>query len=109
MALGLLLLIEAVRRALAAHAAPLPIGPDRTLALVRRLRLVLVGGALTGAGVGLLADMAWLVTLSLIIGCEELLESSVFAAALRDESARRRAEASAAARASIAPIAGNVR
>ena len=97
LAFGLMMLIEAVRRAIAAHAAPLPIGPDRTLALVRRLRLVLVGGALSGAGIGLLTDLPWLVTLSLIIGGQELLESSVFAAALRDESGRRRAEARLAA------------
>ena len=49
LAFGLMMLVEAVRRAIAAHAAPLPIGPDRTLAFVRRLRLVLVGGALSGA------------------------------------------------------------
>ncbi len=63
--------------------------PIGTLLLVRSIRAALVGGALVALGAGILSSIDWLVILALIIGAEELLETSVMAAALRDEVARR--------------------
>ena len=47
--------------------------------------------ALVALGAGMAYDLDWLVALALIIGAEELLETSFMAAALRDEVARREA------------------
>jgi hypothetical protein len=75
-----------------------PRGPSKDLRLIRSFRRVVVGLALLGVGAGTLTGLSWLVALSLIIGGEELLESSVIAAALRDEERRRAAEALAVER-----------
>jgi hypothetical protein len=64
-------------------------GPRKALDIVRGIRAVLVGAALVGTGAGWIWQIPWLVGLSLIIGGQELLETSVVAAALRDELRRR--------------------
>ena len=73
---------------------PIPdaVAPAKPLDMVRSLRAVLVGAALVGLGFGLLYDNRWVIGISLIIGLEELLETSVVVMALRDEKARREAE-----------------
>ena len=68
-------------------------GPTELLSLARSFRRAVIGLALAGVGAGLLYGLSWLVVLSLIIGGEEVLESSVIAADLRDEEKRRAAEA----------------
>jgi hypothetical protein len=68
-------------------------GPTELRWLARSFRRIVFGLALAGVGSGLMADIPWLVTLSLIIGGEEVLESSVISAALRDEELRRAKEA----------------
>lgn len=68
------------------------VAPRRPLKMVRSLRAVLVGGSLLGLGAGLYWRNGWLVGLSLIIGLEELLETTVVVLALRDEAARREDE-----------------
>jgi hypothetical protein len=60
----------------------------RNLEWVRALRASLVGGALVGGGFGIFSESAVLVGLALIIGGEELLETSVVVAALKDEKRR---------------------
>jgi hypothetical protein len=65
------------------------IGPESPLMLVRSIRALLAGGALVALGVGILHEPDWLVALALIIGAEELLETSVTAAALGEEVVRR--------------------
>jgi hypothetical protein len=57
--------------------------PDRALGLVRGFRITIVGLCLTAVGAALYWQIGWLLVLSLIIGGEELLESSVHIAALR--------------------------
>jgi hypothetical protein len=89
-AAGVVLTAYALRLHDAFRRAPVE-GPRRALDLVRSFRAVLVGLALIGVGAGILADIGWLVMLSLIIGGQELLETSIMAAALNDE-VRRRAE-----------------
>ena len=71
------------------------VAPAKPLDMVRSLRAVLVGGALVGLGVGLLWDNRWIIGISLIIGLEELLETSVVVMALRDEKARQETEKNA--------------
>ena len=71
-------------------------GPTELRWLARSFRRVVMGLALIGIGAGSMAHIPWLVTLSLIIGGEEVLESSVMAAALHDEEKRRAAEAASA-------------
>jgi hypothetical protein len=93
LAAGSLLLVRGVLRRARERRSPPRSGNANALGLVRSLRLVLVGGGLAGTGVGLLADVDWLVALSLIIGGQELLETSIIAAALRDEERRRAMEA----------------
>lgn len=51
--------------------------PPRALALLRGFRISIVGLCLAGVSAGWLWDIGWLVVLSLIIGGEELLESTV--------------------------------
>ena len=68
------------------------VAPTKPLNMVRSLRAVLVGAALVGLGCGVLLHSRWMIGLSLIIGLEELLETSVVVMALRDEKARREAE-----------------
>ena len=69
-------------------------GPARTLDLVRALRCGLVGGALACGGIGVMTGSRVCVGLALIIGFEELFETSAVVLALRDE-VRRRAATSA--------------
>ena len=56
--------------------------PAKVLTWVRGLRLSMIGLALAGSGAGWLFDQTWLVVLSLAIGDEETLESSVMHFAL---------------------------
>lgn len=56
--------------------------PPRALALLRGFRISIVGLCLAGLGAGLFWDIGWLIGLSLIIGGEELLESTVVITAM---------------------------
>jgi hypothetical protein len=56
--------------------------PPRALALLRGFRISIVGLCMAGVGAGWLWDIDWLVGLSLIIGGEELLESTVVITAM---------------------------
>lgn len=60
-----------------------PLGdPAKVLTWVRGFRLSMIGLALAGTGAGWLLDQTWLVVLSLAIGGEETLESSIMHFAL---------------------------
>jgi hypothetical protein len=64
--------------------------PAKVLTWVRGFRLSMIGLALAGTGAGWLLDQTWLIVLSLAIGGEETLESTVMHFALtrgRDPSA----------------------
>ena len=63
--------------------------PDHALTFVQGFRIMIVGLCVAGLGAGWLWDSRWLVGLSLIIGAEELLESSVIIKALKESPARR--------------------
>jgi len=56
--------------------------PTKVLTWVRGFRLSMIGLALAGSGAGWLFDQTWLVVLSLAIGGEETLESSIMHFAL---------------------------
>jgi len=56
--------------------------PAKVLTWVRGFRLSMIGLALAGSGAGWLLDQTWLVVLSLAIGGEETLESSIIHFAL---------------------------
>ena len=56
--------------------------PAKVLTWVRGFRLSMIGLALAGAGAGGLLDQTWLIVLSLAIGGEETLESSIMHFAL---------------------------
>lgn len=56
--------------------------PGRALALLRGFRMGVVGLALAGIGAAWCWQLGWLLGLSLIIGGEELLESTVVISAL---------------------------
>lgn len=58
--------------------------PGRALTLVQGFRIGITGLCLAGVGAGWLWDSRWLFGLSLIIGGEELLESSVIIKALKE-------------------------
>ena len=60
-----------------------PSDPMRALALVRSLRIGLIGFSLVGIGFGLLWHIESLLVLSLIFGGEELYETSVVIVALK--------------------------
>lgn len=62
--------------------------PGRALTLVRGFRIGITGLCLAGIGAGWLWDAEWLLGLSLIIGGEELLESSVIIKALKESPAK---------------------
>jgi hypothetical protein len=51
--------------------------PGKVLTWVRGFRLSMIGLALAGSGAGWLFDQTWLIVLSLAIGGEETLESSI--------------------------------
>jgi hypothetical protein len=78
---GAAMLVRSGRHIRAArHAAD----PRRALSIARAFRLVTVGSACIGIGAGWAWGAGWLVGLSLIIGGEELLETSVVIQALKD-------------------------
>ena len=56
--------------------------PTKVITWVRGFRLSMIGLALAGAGAGWLFDQTWLIVLSLAIGGEETLESSIMHFAL---------------------------
>ena len=56
--------------------------PAKVLTWVRGFRLLTIGLALAGSGAGWLLDQTWLIVLSLAIGGEEMLESSIMHFAL---------------------------
>ena len=56
--------------------------PAKVLTWVRGFRLSMIGLALAGSGAGWLFDQTWLIVLSLAIGGEETLESSIIHFAL---------------------------
>lgn len=56
--------------------------PRRALALLQGFRIAIVGLALAGLGAAWCWQLGWLLGLSLIIGGEELLESTVVITAL---------------------------
>jgi hypothetical protein len=58
--------------------------PHRALAILRGFRRTVIGLAVAGLGAGWQWGIDWLVVLSLAIGGQELLESSIMIAALRD-------------------------
>jgi hypothetical protein len=51
--------------------------PAKVITWVRGFRLSMIGLALAGSGAGWYFDQTWLLVLSLAIGCEETLESSI--------------------------------
>jgi hypothetical protein len=95
-AAGACLVVSGIRTQIVRRRRAALRGPTELRWLARSFRRVVLGLALIGVGAGLAADIPWLVTLSLIIGGEEVLESSVISAALRDEEMRRAAEVAAA-------------
>jgi hypothetical protein len=56
--------------------------PTKAITWVRGFRFSMIGLALAGAGAGWLLDQTWLIVLSLAIGGEETLESSIMHFAL---------------------------
>lgn len=56
--------------------------PTKVITWVRGFRLSMIGLALAGTGAGWLLDQTWLIVLSLAIGGEETLESSIMHFAL---------------------------
>ena len=56
--------------------------PAKIITFVRGFRFSMIGLALAGAGAGWLLDQTWLIVLSLAIGGEETLESSIMHFAL---------------------------
>ena len=82
MAMGVTIMVWSVGRGLTA-ARRAGRDPARALALLCGFRGGIVGLALAGIGAAWCWHVGWLLALSLIIGGEELLESSVVIAALR--------------------------
>jgi hypothetical protein len=62
--------------------------PGKALALVQGFRVGIIGLSLAGIGAGWLWHSHWLLGLSLIIGGEELLESTVIITALKQAPSR---------------------
>jgi hypothetical protein len=81
LASGAPLLIAGLRREWDGLRRPLR-DPAKVLTWVRGFRLSMIGLALVGSGTGWLLDQTWLVVLSLAIGGEETLESSIMHFAL---------------------------
>ena len=63
--------------------------PGHALTFVQGFRIMIMGLCVAGLGAGWLWDSKWLLGLSLIIGAEELLESSVIIKALKESPARK--------------------
>jgi hypothetical protein len=80
-AAGVAMVLRGARHVTAARRAA---DPHRALSIARAFRLVIVGSACIGIGAGWAWGVGWLVGLSLIIGGEELLETSVVIQALKD-------------------------
>jgi hypothetical protein len=57
--------------------------PAKLITWVRGFRISMIGLALAGTGAGWLLDQTWLIVLSLAIGGEETLESSIMHFALK--------------------------
>jgi hypothetical protein len=85
-ALGLWLAARGVRRCYLAF--PCPRASMQPLGWMRGFRLTLVGLAVVGIGAAWLSQMPWLLALSLAIGGEEALESSIAIHALRGQEQR---------------------
>ena len=81
-ALGLLLATAGVRRCRLAFHRPLA-ASMHPLGWMRGFRLTVIGLAVVGVGAAWLWQLGWLLALSLAIGGEETLESSIAIAALR--------------------------
>jgi hypothetical protein len=81
MALGLLLTVRAVRTCHAAWRRPLS-QSMRPLGWMQGFRLTMIGLALIGVGAAWWWQIGWLLALSLAIGGEETLESSIVISAL---------------------------
>ena len=82
-AAGLFLATRGIRRCYLAF--PRPHASMQPLGWMRGFRLTLVGLALAGVGAAWLWQMPWLLALSLAIGGEEALESSIAIHALRGQ------------------------
>ncbi len=96
---GTLLVIRGVRDFVRArrHARD----PERALLVARSFRVAIMGLCVAVFGAAWIAGLGWLVAISLIVLGEEMLETSVMVAALRDGAER---EARAAARAASGPL-----
>ena len=82
MLLGAVVAARAVLLCRAAWRRPLS-GPMQPLAWMEGFRLFVIGLALAGIGAAWLWQLGWLLALSLAIGGEETLESSIAITALR--------------------------
>ncbi|MEE9325038.1 MAG: hypothetical protein V3U90_05770 [Dehalococcoidia bacterium] len=82
MALGAALAMVGLRNELDGLLRPVR-DPEKVLTLIRGFRLAIIGLALIGLGAAWLWGLAWLLILSLAIGGEETLESSIVIYALR--------------------------
>jgi hypothetical protein len=51
--------------------------PDKVLTFFRGFRLSIIGLAFVGVGVALMTDQLWLLLLSIAIGVEETIESTI--------------------------------
>jgi len=88
---GTLLVVRGVRDFLRArrHARD----PERALLVARSFRVAIMGLCLTVFAGAWIAGLGWLVAISLIVLGEEMLETSVMVAALRDGAEREAREA----------------
>lgn len=82
MALGAALALRGLRTELEGMKRPAR-DPAKALTVMRGFRLAVVGLALVGLGAAWAWQLAWLLALSLAIGGEETLESSIAIFALR--------------------------
>lgn len=84
MALGVLTAVRGVQRCRAAFPRPRA-ASMQPLGWMRGFRLTMIGLAIAGVGAAWLWDLGWLLLLSLAIGGEETLESSIAIHALRGQ------------------------
>jgi uncharacterized membrane protein HdeD (DUF308 family) len=82
LALGVMVLVWSLRRGVLA-ARRHDRDPMRALALIQGFRIGVIGFTLALIGIARLWQIGWLFGLALVICGEELLESTVFVAALR--------------------------
>lgn len=80
---GAAICVAGTRRSLRAD-RQLKLDPERALGILRGFRIGIFGLCLAGAGIGWLWSIGWLLGISLIICGEEVLESSIGIAALRN-------------------------